>query len=95
MTEITIANRPLDKGNVLGWCDYFFPLYPYLTYSGSVKDLPPNETIRGINLVVHTEQEENEAVRILNRFAASSGEEEDDDDDTSMFSFDHVPVISR
>lgn len=64
---------------------------PILTYSGSVKDLPPNETLRGINLVVHTEQEENEAVGILNRIAAFSGEEEeedeDDDDRTSVFFF--------
>lgn len=59
---------------------------PYLTYSRPVKDLPPNEAIRGINLDVHTVQEENKVLRILNRIAAISGEEGDDDDDDSKTS---------
>lgn len=54
----------------------------------SVTDLPPNETIRGLNVDVHNEQEEQEAFAALGRILKSrrTDEEEEagyDDDDTS------------
>lgn len=76
-------------------------VYPCVTYNGSVKDLPPNETLRGINVDVHTEQEKIEALGMLNRIAALAGRENDDDDDdddgsnTSMFLFyDHTRHVT-
>lgn len=48
----------------------------------SVRDLPPNETLRGINVDVHTEQEANEVLATLNRIAISGEEDEDEDDRT-------------
>ncbi|KAG2151494.1 hypothetical protein DEU56DRAFT_778196 [Suillus clintonianus] len=52
----------------------------------SVRDLPPNETLRGINVDVHTEQEANEVLATLNRFNQSTISEEEagesDDDRT-------------
>ncbi|KAG1719254.1 uncharacterized protein EDB91DRAFT_1181749 [Suillus paluster] len=52
----------------------------------SVKDLPPNETLRGINVDVDNEQEEQEAFAILNRIARSgeADEDEDEDDDRTI-----------
>ncbi|KAG2337229.1 hypothetical protein BDR05DRAFT_1063380 [Suillus weaverae] len=52
----------------------------------SVTDLPPNETIRGLNVDVHNEQEEQEVFATLSRIAKAreadeEAEEEDDDDD--------------
>ncbi|KAJ8585341.1 hypothetical protein M405DRAFT_936089 [Rhizopogon salebrosus TDB-379] len=47
---------------------------------GSVRDLPPNEIIRGINMDVHTEDEANEVLTTLNRIA-TTGEDDNDDDD--------------
>lgn len=57
----------------------------------SVADLPPNETIRGLNVDVHNEQEEQEVFETLSRIVkareADTGEEagcdDDDDDDGS------------
>lgn len=51
----------------------------------SVADLPPNETIRGLNVDIHNEQEEQEVFAALGRIARAreADEEEavDDDDD--------------
>ncbi|KAG2141278.1 hypothetical protein DEU56DRAFT_796059 [Suillus clintonianus] len=54
--------------------------------SFSVNDLPPDETIRGINVEVHGEQEEQEAFETFNRIAKSqqADEEDDDDDDQTI-----------
>lgn len=49
-----------------------------------VRDLPPNETLRGINVDVHTEQEANEVLSTLNRFATSGEENEESDDDRTI-----------
>lgn len=53
----------------------------------SVTDLSPNETIRGLNVDVHNEQEEQEVLASLSRIAkareACQEEAEYDDDDTS------------
>jgi hypothetical protein len=67
------------------------PLQPQLTHSGSVKDPPPNETIRGINMDVCTEEEADEVLATLNRIAMAGkevaddggggGDDDDDDDD--------------
>lgn len=56
---------------------------------GSVADLPPNETIRGITVEVHNEQEEQEVFANLKRITNSRKADEDEDEDdgqTSMFS---------
>jgi hypothetical protein len=42
---------------------------PYLTYSGLVTDLPPNENIRGLYVDAHNEQEGQEVIATLNRIA--------------------------
>ncbi|KAG1726052.1 uncharacterized protein EDB91DRAFT_1166682 [Suillus paluster] len=47
-----------------------------------VRDLPPNETIRGINMDVQTEQEANDVLAMLNQIAISGGEEDEDDTQT-------------
>lgn len=47
----------------------------------SLRDLPPNETLKGISVDVHTEPEANEALATLNRIAIA-GEDDDDDDQT-------------
>ncbi|KAG1764833.1 hypothetical protein EDD22DRAFT_437399 [Suillus occidentalis] len=48
----------------------------------SVADLPPNETIRGLNVDVHNEQEEQEVFALFGRIArARETDEEDADDD--------------
>ncbi|KAG1726315.1 hypothetical protein EDB19DRAFT_1753036 [Suillus lakei] len=46
----------------------------------SVTDLPPDDTIRGITVEVHDEQEEQEACEALNRIAKCREADEDDDD---------------
>ncbi|KAG1803065.1 uncharacterized protein BJ212DRAFT_1397068 [Suillus subaureus] len=60
----------------------------------SVTDLPPNETIRGLNVDVHNEQEEQEVFVSLSRIAKARGaykeeaeydDDYDDDKSTSMF----------
>ena len=69
--------------------DHFLPAYIYLTYGGLVRDLPPNETLQGINLDVNSEQEGKEAFAIFNQIRTLAGavsEDEDDDDSaTRMF----------
>ncbi|KAG2747290.1 hypothetical protein P692DRAFT_20806291 [Suillus brevipes Sb2] len=47
----------------------------------SLRDLPPNETLEGISIDVHTDTEANEALATLNRIAIA-GEDDDDDDQT-------------
>jgi len=60
----------------------------YLTYSESVKDLPPNKTLGGISLDVYSEEEENEVFAILNQFGTlTGGDDEDDDSATGVFCF--------
>ncbi|KAG2039823.1 hypothetical protein BDR03DRAFT_950476 [Suillus americanus] len=46
-----------------------------------VANLPPNEIIRGLNVEVHNEQEEEQALAALNRIQNSSEAGEDDDED--------------
>lgn len=96
--DSTIANHPLDKGNLLGWCVDSFP-YAHISYSESVEDLPPDENLRGFNVDVHTEEERNEALGILDQILTLPGEDgdgddDDDDDRTSVFFIYHSPVIS-
>ncbi|KAG1876703.1 hypothetical protein DFJ58DRAFT_755974 [Suillus subalutaceus] len=59
----------------------------------SVTDLPPNETIRGLNVDVHNEQEEQEVFESLSRIAkareAYKEEAEYDDDDQSTIRSPH------
>lgn len=50
----------------------------------SVRDLPPDETLRGINVDVHTEQEANEVFATLNRIAISGEEDREPDDDRTI-----------
>ncbi|KAG1718529.1 hypothetical protein EDB19DRAFT_2046074 [Suillus lakei] len=52
----------------------------------SVTDLPPNETIRGLNVDVHNEQEEQEVFKALSRIAKSreADEDEDEEDDRTI-----------
>jgi hypothetical protein len=50
----------------------------------SVRDLPPNETLRGINVDVHTDEEANEVLATLNRFAISGEEGEETEDDRTI-----------
>jgi hypothetical protein len=56
-------------------------LRPYLICSESVTDPPPNETIRGIYIDAHGEQEEQEVLETVNRLKNLGGEDKDDDDD--------------
>jgi hypothetical protein len=60
-------------------------LGPYLTRSKSVTDLPPNETIRGVHVDAHGEQEEQEVFETLIRLAQFGEADEDEDDKTSVF----------
>ncbi|OAX36844.1 hypothetical protein K503DRAFT_867276 [Rhizopogon vinicolor AM-OR11-026] len=64
-----------------------------------VKDLPPDETLRGISMDIDTEEEVNEVLTTLNRIATSGGEEEegggDDDDDDDDGSRTARPSISQ
>jgi hypothetical protein len=46
-----------------------------------VTDPPPNETIRGIYIDAHGEQEEQEVLETVNRLKNLGGEDKDDDDD--------------
>lgn len=67
-------------------------LGPYLTRSELVTDLPSNQTIRGIHVDAHGEQEEQEVFETLNQLAqfGNADEDEDEDDDrTSVFSNNH------
>ena len=61
----------------------------FISDSGPVQDLPPNETIRGFILSVPAEQG-NEVLRTLDQLTALFGEDGGDDDDdnrTSVFIF--------
>lgn len=49
-----------------------------------VTELPPNETIRGITVEVHNEQEEQEVITTLNRIQNSREADEDEDDDRTI-----------
>ncbi|KAG1811461.1 uncharacterized protein BJ212DRAFT_1374644 [Suillus subaureus] len=49
-----------------------------------VANLPPNEIIRGLNVEVHNEQEEQQVLVALNRIKNSREADEDDDDDDSQ-----------
>jgi hypothetical protein len=52
-----------------------------------VKDIPPDEPIRGISMDVYTEEEAYEVLATLKRIATTGEEEEeenDDDDDGSQ-----------
>ncbi|KAG2030357.1 hypothetical protein BDR03DRAFT_987150 [Suillus americanus] len=49
-----------------------------------VRDLPPDETLRGINVDVHTEQEANEVFATLNQIAISGEEDREPDDDRTI-----------
>jgi hypothetical protein len=66
-------------------------LHPYLTWSGSVKDLPPDEQLGGFTLDVRTEQEANKAIAMLIQMTTPKEKQEDDnnndddDDRTSVF----------
>ncbi|KAG1780973.1 hypothetical protein EV702DRAFT_1266333 [Suillus placidus] len=57
----------------------------------SVRDLPPNETLQGISVDVHTEPEANEVLATLNRIAIAGEKDEDDDDRTIRASTSHRP----
>lgn len=48
----------------------------------SLRDLPPNETLEGITVDVHTEPEANEALATLNRIAIAREDDDDDDNQT-------------
>lgn len=50
----------------------------------SVRDLPSNQTIQGISVDVHTEQEASELLAMVDRFRNSEEEEEEDDDDRTI-----------
>lgn len=56
-----------------------------ISHSDLVRDLPSNQTLQGISVDVHTEQEASELLAMVDRFRNSEEEEEDDDDRTSMF----------
>lgn len=49
-----------------------------------VTDLPPNETIRGVHVDVHGEQEEQEVFETLIRLAQFGKADEDEDDDRTI-----------
>ncbi|KAG2125997.1 uncharacterized protein EDB93DRAFT_1278755 [Suillus bovinus] len=63
-------------------------LRPLITCSGSVADLPPDETIKGITVEVHNKEEEQEVFanlkRITNCRKADENEEEEEDDDRTI-----------
>ncbi|KAG1801885.1 uncharacterized protein BJ212DRAFT_1591348, partial [Suillus subaureus] len=56
----------------------------------SVRDLPPNATIQGFSVDVHTESEADEVLATLNQFA-NSGEEDEEDDRTIRASTSYRP----
>jgi hypothetical protein len=69
-----------------------------ISHSELVRDLPPNETLQGISVDVHTEPEASEVLATLNRIAIAGGEEEgsgDDDDDDDNDDDDQTSVFSK
>lgn len=50
----------------------------------SVRDLPPNTTLQGFSVDVHTESEANEVLVTLDQLANSGEDDEDEDDDQTI-----------
>lgn len=61
----------------------------------SVSDLPPNQTLQGLSVEVHTEPEAEEVIATLRRFANSGEEEDDDGDDDDDDRTVRAPTLHR